>query len=109
MTRSWARRSLAAATSFIALVIFWVDSTARIRRLMSRRGAIGAASHGPLEAAGGHELGLPLVHRLGERGAEIVRELPLVGDLGEERRVAPLHPGQEEFPEGGNLPHPHAA
>jgi hypothetical protein len=34
--RSWARRSLAAATSFMARVIFWVDSTERIRRRMSR-------------------------------------------------------------------------
>ena len=34
--RSWARRSFAAATSFMARVIFWVDSTERIRRWMSR-------------------------------------------------------------------------
>ncbi len=34
--RSWARRSFAAATSFMARVIFWVDSTERIRRRISR-------------------------------------------------------------------------
>src|SRR5262245_30488891 len=106
MTRSWARRNLAAATSFIALVIFWVDSTERIRRLMSRRVAIGC-SLGGLDPAGGYELRLPVVHRLGERGAEIVGELLLVGDLGEHRRVPPLHPGQEEFLERVDLVHRH--
>jgi len=39
-TRSCARRSFAAATSFIARVIFWVDWTERMRRWMSRRVAI---------------------------------------------------------------------
>src|SRR5574341_193041 len=38
--RSWARRSFAAATSFIALVICWVLLTDAMRRLMSRSVAI---------------------------------------------------------------------
>ena len=41
MIRSCARRSFAAATSFMARVIFCVDSTERIRRRMSRSVAIG--------------------------------------------------------------------
>ena len=38
--RSWARRNFDAATSFMALVIFWVDWTDLIRRWMSRRVAM---------------------------------------------------------------------
>src|SRR5262245_18076013 len=35
--RSWARRSFDAATIFMALVICWVDLTARMRRRISKR------------------------------------------------------------------------
>src|SRR2546427_2904800 len=76
--RSWARRSFAAATSFIARVIFWVDSTDRIRRRMSRRVAMRAGPLRGLDALGGHELRLRVVHGLREALAQRVRDLLLV-------------------------------
>src|SRR5437762_4704251 len=60
--RSWARRSLAAATSFMARVIFCVDWTERIRRWMSRR----VAMLGGLDPLGRRELGLGLGDGLGQ-------------------------------------------
>jgi hypothetical protein len=47
----WARRSLAADTIFIALVIFWVLFTDRMRFRMSRRLAMGGRG-GPLLPGG---------------------------------------------------------
>ena len=48
---SWARRSLAAETIFIALVICWVLFTDRMRFRMSRRLAMGGRG-GPLQPGG---------------------------------------------------------
>src|SRR5256885_318859 len=91
--RSWARRSLAAATSFMARVIFCVDWTERIRRWMSRR----VAMLGGLDPLGRHELGLGLVDGLGERLAQRVADLLLVLDLGEDLRLPPLDEAVEEL------------
>src|SRR5437667_4852677 len=88
--RSCARRSLAAATSFMARVIFCVDWTERIRRWMSRR--VGIARYAALmisiisplvsppergspRTAGREELGLGVVDGLGERVAQDVGHL----------------------------------
>src|SRR3989442_14863433 len=77
--RSGARRSLAAATSFMARVIFCVDWTERIRRWMSRR----VAMLGGLDPLGRRELGLRLGDGLGQRLPQRVADLPLVPHLGE--------------------------
>src|SRR3989304_5399188 len=84
--RSWARRSLAAATSFMARVIFWVDWTARILRRMSRRVA---TVLGGLDALGLDELGLGLGDRPVQGLPEGVRELALVPDLVVDRLFSP--------------------
>src|SRR5262249_6546833 len=80
------RRSFAAATSFIAFVIFCVDWTDRIRRWMSRSVAMAAlpAALSRLDASRHHELGLGLAERLGERLPQLVRQLLLVRDLRKE-------------------------
>src|ERR1051325_7687624 len=91
--RSWARRSLAAATSFMARVIFCVDWTERIRRWMSRR----VAMLGGLDPLGRHELGLGLGHGLGERLSQGVADLPLVLHLGDDLRLLPLDEAVEEL------------
>src|SRR5881396_3794984 len=102
--RSCARRSLAAATSFMARVIFWVDSTERIRRRMSRSVAMTARRlSGGLDAPAHLELRLGVVDGLGQRLAELVAELLLVRDLGHERGVLPVHDRIHEFLEGQDL------
>src|SRR5204863_3771705 len=78
--RSWARRSFAAATSFIALVIFCVDWTERIRRWMSRSVAMALRSLGGLDASRHQELRLGLLEGLPERFAQVVAQLLLVDD-----------------------------
>src|SRR5205809_171687 len=93
--RSCARRSFAAATSFIARVIFCVDSTDRIRRRMSRRVAMRAGPLRGLDALGGHELRLCVVHGLREALAQRVRDLLLVADLGEDPGTLALEPTVE--------------
>src|SRR5947208_2986375 len=93
--RSCARRSFAAATSFIARVIFCVDSTDRIRRRMSRRVAMRAGPLRGLDALGGHELRLRVVHGLREALAQRVRDLLLVADLGEDPGTLALEPTVE--------------
>ena len=45
---SWARRSFAADTIFMALVIFWVDWILTIRRLISLRVGKGQAASSEL-------------------------------------------------------------
>src|SRR5262245_3512240 len=70
-TRSCARLSLAAATSFIARVIFWVDWTERILRRMSLRVAMPSSYSGGLDASARRELGLGLVDRLREAVAQL--------------------------------------
>src|SRR5262249_19038305 len=105
--RSWARRSLAAATSFIALVILCVDWTDRIRRWMSRRvgmiyGARDLAS-GRLDAARRHELGLRLADPLGQRVAQLVGQLLLVRDLWQELGVRALQVRGDELLEAADL------
>src|SRR5215510_3340577 len=92
--RSWARRNFAAATSFMALVIFWVDWTDRIRRWMSRSVAIDDS--GRLDAPGPHELGLGLAQCCGERVPQLVAQLLLVGDVGQELRVRAAEEGIKE-------------
>src|SRR5262249_41992524 len=94
-TRSCARRSLAAATSFMARVIFCVGSTERIRRRMSRRVAMSARLR-RLDALGGHELRLCRLHRLGQSVPQRVGELLLVADLGEDLRLLALDRAVEE-------------
>src|SRR5467141_3242435 len=84
-TRSWARRSFAAATSFMARVIFCVDWTERIRRWMSRSVAMRPDLRG-LDTLGRGELRLGLGHRGRQRGTGGIRELLLVTDLGEDLR-----------------------
>src|SRR5207245_1879618 len=91
--RSWARRSLAAATSFMARVIFCVDWTERIRRWMSRR----VAMLGGLDPLGRRELGLRLGDGLGQRLPQRVADLPLVPHLGEDLRRPPLEEAVEEL------------
>src|SRR5205809_1015607 len=93
--RSCARRSFAAATSFIARVIFCVDSTDRIRRRMSRRVAMRAGPLRGLDALGGHELRHRVVHGLREALAQRVRDLLLVADLGEDPGTLALEPTVE--------------
>src|SRR5687768_9128215 len=100
--RSWARRSLAAATSFMARVIFCVDWTERIRRWISRSVAIsrGAPRKSPpylgrLDAFRRHELGLGVGDGLRERVAQGVRDFLLVADLGQDLRLLALEPAVE--------------
>src|SRR5206468_2314391 len=93
--RSCARRSFAAATSFIARVIFCVDWTERIRRWMSRSVAMRPDLRG-LDALRRGELRLGFGHRRRQRIARRVRELLAVADLGEDLRRAALEPGVEE-------------
>src|ERR1051326_360926 len=92
--RSCARRSFAAATSFMARVIFCVDWTERIRRWMSRRVAIAPLRR--LDALRRHEFRLGVGDSLGERLAHRVGKLPLVADLREGLRLLPLEPAVEE-------------
>src|SRR5438477_7995870 len=92
--RSCARRSLAAATSFMARVIFCVDWTDRIRRWMSRSVAMTLRG---LDALGGDELGLGVGDGLAELLPEAVADLLLVADLGQDLRLPPLQPAVEEF------------
>src|SRR5438093_7089952 len=101
--RSWARRSLAAATSFMARVIFCVDWTERIRRWMSRS----VAMLGGLDPLGRHELGLGFGHRLGQRLPQRVADLPLVPDLAEDLRLPPLEIAVEELLERPHGVHRH--
>src|SRR6478752_4619236 len=103
MIRSWARRSLAAATSFMARVIFWVDSTERIRRRMSRRVAMALPLSGGLNAPRGQELRLRRVDRAPERGAQVVGQLLLIGDVAQHLRVLPLQEPEQELLEGPDL------
>src|SRR5439155_21639665 len=99
--RSWARRSLAAATSFMARVIFCVDWTERIRRWMSRR----VAMLGGLDPLGRRELRLGLGDGLGERLAQRVADLALVPHLGEDLRLPPLDEAVEELLERSHRLH----
>src|SRR3989441_9972118 len=73
-TRSCARRSFAAATSFIARVIFWVDWTERIRRWMSRSVAMRRDLR-RLDALRRGELRLGVGDRFRQRFARGVRQL----------------------------------
>src|SRR5438094_5030011 len=82
--RSCARLSLAAATSFMARVIFCVDWTERIRRWMSRSVAMTLRG---LDALGGDELGLGVGDALAELLPEAVADLLLVADLGQDLRL----------------------
>src|SRR6478672_5013454 len=86
--RSCARRSLEAATIFIALVICCVDLTARIRRRMSRREGI---SDGRLlrRGEGLAELG----QRLTEVALERIVDLLLLGEGGEQLRATRIEEG----------------
>src|SRR5262249_9130758 len=105
--RSWARRNLAAATSFIARVIFCVDWTERIRRRISRSVAM-AWSLGPsgrLDAPAHHEFRLGRLDGLGQRLADLVGDLLLVGDVAQELRVLPVEEGIEELLERGDMLH----
>src|SRR6185312_8971216 len=77
MACSWARRSLAAATIFMALVIFCVDWTLRIRRRKVLRLGIGSLRE--------------LLDEVGEKGLQLVvgllDDLALVADRAEDRAL----------------------
>src|SRR5262252_3578546 len=123
MSRSWARRNLAAATSFMARVIFWVDSTERIRRRISLSVGMNRSSSLPahrkprsspraflppsrgLDPSAHRELGLGLVHRLRQSLAQIVGQLLLVGDVAQELRRFPVHERVQELLERLDLVH----
>src|ERR1043165_7707124 len=68
MVRSCARRSLAAETIFMALVICWVFLTERIRRRMSIRLGMGGLWH--LRDEAGLELFDQLAHRPRQMGVD---------------------------------------
>src|SRR5262252_3130156 len=91
---SWARRSLAAETIFIALVICCVLLTLRIRRRMSMRAGIAG-----LGAGSGFRGRLELGREAGERGLQLVAELALqvllLRDRLQERRLAAREPAEE--------------
>src|SRR5438093_12632947 len=93
--RSWARRSFAAATSFIARVIFCVDWTERIRRWMSRSVAMRPDLR-HLDTLRRGELRLGLLDGRRQCVARRVGELLSIADLGENLRGAALEPGVEE-------------
>src|SRR4029077_18321848 len=78
MACSWARRSLAAATIFMALVIFCVDWTLRILSRNVLR--LGIATLRELLGEVGHE-GLQLV-------VGLLDDLALVADRGEDRALS---------------------
>src|SRR6202035_389132 len=107
MIRSWARRSLAAATSFMARVIFWVDSTERMRRRMSRSVAMAISLLGGLDTPGRDELGLRPVDGGGQGRPELVGQLLLVGDVGQDLRVTPIEESEQELLELPDLLHGH--
>src|SRR5262245_59613536 len=87
MMRSCARRSFDAATIFIAFVICCVFLTARTRRRRSMRD--GMAGSGRCRLAR-RKVGGVIAHRLVQRALERIVELPLLGDVAEELRVARL-------------------
>src|SRR6185295_12577482 len=95
---SWARRSLAADTIFMALVICCVDFTLRIRRRMSTRAGI-AVSSGGFSGRGSGGRGLEHRGELLEGGLHLVAkaaaEILLLHDLGHEGSVAHLEPSVE--------------
>src|SRR3954468_21922148 len=83
MIRSCARRSFAAATILIALVICCVFLTERIRRRRSMRDGISGRrglSRGEVRAE--------LLDRLVQRRLQLVVELLLLADAAEELRIA---------------------
>src|SRR5262245_7256810 len=86
MIRSWARRSLAAATSFIARVIFCVDWTDRIRRRMSRSVAMvwSGGRSGGFDPSAHRELCLGCLDRARQRVANVVGDLLLARDVREQ-------------------------
>src|SRR5262245_19211310 len=103
--RSWARRSLAAATSFMARVIFWVDWTERIRRRMSRRVAMVRGGSGRLATPRCHEYRLGVTQRLAKAVAQLVGQLLLARHVGEDLRVLALQERIQELLEGPDLIH----
>src|SRR5262245_50846871 len=89
----------------MARVIFWVDWTERILRRMSLRVAIPSSDSGGLDAPAHRELGLGLVDRLREAVAQLVSQLFLVRDLGQELAVLPVQERVEELLERLDLLH----
>src|SRR5688572_18444528 len=89
MIASWARRSLAADTIRIALVICCVFSTVRIRRLISFWVAIPPPL---LDPAARPEDVRELVERLGERLLLVRPELAGLRDLVEQALLLGAHP-----------------
>src|SRR4030042_1970654 len=91
---SWAWRSLAAETIFMALVICCVLLTLRIRRRMSMRAGMGASLSRPLRLArrleDGRELGEGRLQLLGELALDFL----LLRDRREEGAVAAVEPGE---------------
>src|SRR5690349_8726663 len=84
MTRSWARRSLAAETIFMALVICWVFFTERIRRRMSIR--LGMSGFRQVR----DEAGLELFDQLHHPAAQLVVQDFLRGNVGKHLPVGIL-------------------
>src|SRR5215471_15236883 len=88
--RAWARVSRAAATIFIARVIFWVDLTVEIRlRMALSEATFSALLHGGLE------FGVERFDRRVEALLQIVVEDLLLGDVAQQRFVARLEGGHE--------------
>src|ERR1700682_5327047 len=92
MIRSCARRSFDAATIFIALVICCVFFTARMRRRRSIRDGISppALRRCCPGSPDGRELAREFLQRLLERALDLVVELLLLGNPGEEIRMTCL-------------------
>src|SRR4030042_1868308 len=90
---SWAWRSLAAETIFMALVCCCVLLTLRIRRRMAMRAGMGASLSRPLRLArrleDGRELGEGRLQLLGELALDVL----LLRDRREEGAVAGGAPG----------------
>src|SRR5438445_13579002 len=90
----------------MARVIFWVDSTERIRRRMSLSVAMPVpAPSGGLDASAHGELRLGLGDGLGQGLAEVLGELLLVRDVGQELGVRASHERVQELLEWLDLLH----
>src|SRR3979490_1065049 len=97
MARSWARRSFAAETIFMALVICWVFLTERMRRRMSIRLGMAGAPRAPGSLQVCDEAGLEFLDPGDHLGSQRIVQRLLGADLFPQRAVGIVHELIETF------------